>query len=168
MASTGRRAWRSTLDMNSSLQALEDFLHAEVPLVRAMGVRILRYSHEGVVLAAPLAANRNYRGSAFAGSLATLVTLSGWALTHLTVQQMGLKGEAAASRSSIDYLKPVTVPTIEAFCPTPSRHAITRLRDMLQRRGVGRWELSAHIRVGDELAVAFTGSYAVNTVASEG
>ncbi len=153
--------------MNRSLQALEDFLHAEVPLVRAMEVRILRYSHEGVVLAAPLEANRNYRGTAFAGSLATLVTLTGWVLTHLTVQELGLKGEAAASQGHIDYLRPVTVPTIEAFCPTPSRDAIIRLRDMLQRRGVGRWELSAHIRVGDELAVAFTGSYTVNTIASE-
>ena len=81
---------------------------------------------------------------------------------------MGLKGEAAASRSSIDYLRPVTVPTIEAFCPMPPDHAIAKMQRMLLRRGMGRWELSAHVRVGDELAVAFTGSYAVNTVASEG
>lgn len=155
------------LTMKGSLQALEEFLHAEVPLVRAMDVRILRYSHEGVVLAAPLEANRNYRGTAFAGSLATLVTLTGWVLTHLTVQEMGLKGEAAASQGHIDYLRPVTVPTIEAFCPMPSDHAIAKMQRMLLRRGMGRWELSAHIRVGDELAVAFTGSYAVNTVASE-
>ena len=133
-----------------------------------MEVRILRYSQDGVTLSAPLEANRNYRGTAFAGSLATLVTLAGWVLTHVTVQEMGLKGEAAASRCHIDYLKPVTVPTIEAFCPMPSRDAVAKLQAMLLRRGMGRWELSAQIRAGDELAVAFTGSYAVNTVASEG
>jgi thioesterase domain-containing protein len=153
--------------MTGSLQALEDFLHAEVPLVRAMGVRIKRYDDEGVVLAAPLEANRNYRGTAFAGSLATLVTLAGWALTHLKVQEMGLKGEAAASQSHIDFLKPVTVATIEAFCPMPAPEAIAKLQRMLLRRGMGRWELSAHIRTGDELAVAFSGSYAVTAVASK-
>ena len=151
-------------DTKESLRALEGFLHAEVPLVRAMEVRILRYSDEGVALAAPLQANKNYRGTAFAGSLATLVTLTGWVLTHLTVHEMGLKSEAAASRSHIDYLKPVTAPTIEAFCPMPSRHVIARLQEMLLRRGMGRWELSAHIRAGDDLAVTFTGSYAVNTL----
>ena len=153
--------------MKGSLQALEDFLHAEVPLVRAMDVRIVRYSHEGVVLAAPLEANRNYRGTAFAGSLASLVTLTGWALTHLTLQEMGLKGETVASQSHIDYLRPVTVPIIEAFCPMPSSHAIAKLQRMLRRRGTGRWDLSAQIRVGDELAAAFTGSYAVSTIVSE-
>lgn len=150
----------------SSLQTLEDFLHAEVPLVRAMGVSIKRYNDEGVVLAAPLEANRNYRGTAFAGSLATLVTLAGWALTHLKVQEWGLKGEAAASQSHVDYLKPVRVPIIEAYCPMPAPDAVARLRRMLLRRGMGRWELSAHIRAGDELAVAFTGTYAVTTVTS--
>lgn len=152
--------------MTRSLQALENFLHAEVPLVRAMGVNIKRYDHEGVVLAAPLDANRNYRGTAFAGSLATLVTLAGWVLTHLKVLEMGLKGEAAASQSHIEYLRPVTVQTIEAFCPMPSRDDIAKLQRMLLRRGMGRWELGAHIRAGDELAVTFTGSYAVTAVAS--
>ena len=153
--------------MNESLQVLENFLYAEVPLVRAMGVSILRYDNDGLALSAPLEANRNYRGTAFAGSLATLVTLAGWALTHLEVQEMGLKGEVAASQSRIDYLKPVTVSTIEAFCPMPPRDAVSKLQRMLLRRGMGRWELNAHIRAGDELAVAFTGKYAVTAVLSE-
>ncbi len=153
--------------MKESLKALESFLYAEVPLVRAMGVSIVRYGSDGLALTAPLEANRNYRGTAFAGSLVTLVTLAGWALTHLKVQEMGLKSETAASQSRIDYLKPVTVSTIEAFCPMPPPDAVSKLQRMLLRRGVGRWELSAHIRAGDELAVAFTGKYAVTALVSE-
>ncbi|MDJ0863174.1 MAG: YiiD C-terminal domain-containing protein [Gammaproteobacteria bacterium] len=153
--------------MTISLQATEDFLHAEIPLVGAMGVRIARYDDQGVLLAAPLEPNRNYRGTAFAGSLATLVTLAGWALTHLRVKEMGFDGEIAAAQSRIDYLKPVTSPTIEAFCPIPDADAITRLQRMLSRRGVGRWELSVSICEGEEVAVAFTGKYAVTVLSAE-
>ena len=157
--------WYGILSMNGSLQALQDYLHAEVPLVQCMGVSVVRYDDAGILLAAPLEPNRNYRGTAFAGSLATLVTLAGWALTHLKVQEMGLKAEAAASESHIDFLKPVTVPTIEAFCPMPAPDAVDRLQRMLLRRGMGRWELSAQIRAAGELAVAFTGKYAVTAAA---
>ncbi len=153
--------------MSISLRALEDFMHAEIPLVAAMDVKLLRYDERGLVIAAPLEANRNYRGTAFAGSLAALVTLAGWAMTHLKVQEMGLKGEAAASESHVEFLKPVTVPTIEVFCPQPADEAVAKLRRMLLRRGMGRWELSAHIRAGGEPAVAFTGKYAVTAVAPE-
>ena len=147
--------------MSISLRALEDFMHAEIPLVAAMDVKLLRYDERGLVIAAPLEANRNYRGTAFAGSLASLVTLAGWALTHLKVQEMGLNGEVAASQSHIDFVKPVTAGTIEAVCPMPALDAIAKLQRMLQRRGMGRWELEAQIRADDELAVAFTGKYAV-------
>ena len=152
--------------MTGSLKTLEQFLHAEVPLVRAMEVHVKRYDEQGLVLMAPLEANRNYRGTAFAGSLATLLTLAGWALTHLKVQQMGLKGEVAASQTHIDFLKPVTVANIEALCPMPPPDTISKLQRTLLRRGMGRWELGAHIRAGDQLAVAFTGSYAVTSARS--
>ncbi len=153
--------------MAVSLQATEDFLHAEIPLVRAMGVRIVRYDDQGVLLAAPLEPNRNYRGTAFAGSPATLVTLAGWTLTHLQMREMGLEGEIAASQSRIDYLKPVTSATIAAFCPIPAADAVARLQRMLLRRGMGRWELHVSIRADGEVAVDFTGKYAVTVLSTE-
>ena len=78
-----------------------------------------------------------------------------------------MNAEVAASQSHIDFVKPVTAGSIEAFCAMPAPDATARLQRMLQRRGVGRWELEAQIRADDELAVAFTGKYAVTVVVPE-
>src|SRR5690606_33240492 len=57
----------------------EAFLHAKIPLARAMGVRVERCDSEGLVLTAPLEPNHNHLGTAFGGSLAALATLAGYA-----------------------------------------------------------------------------------------
>lgn len=139
---------------------LQELLDEQVPPARAMEVEIKQYSPLGLLLAAPLDKNRNYKGTAFAGSLATLATLAGWALTMLRVEEMGMRPEVVVSRSSINYLKPVRK-DIEVFCTMPNDAAIEKLQRTLERKGIGRWELAARIPATGVASVDYVGTYAV-------
>lgn len=146
--------------MNAFSRHLQELLDEQVPMARAMGVRIKQYDEEGLVLAAPLAQNRNYKGTAFAGSLATLATLAGWALTMLRVEELGMHPEVVIVRSTINYLRPVRE-DIEVLCRLPDEATIAKLQCALDHKGIGRWELAARIPASGLKAVAYTGTYAV-------
>ena len=65
------------------LRETEAFLHDQIPLTQAMGVRLESYDASGLILTAPLAPNHNHLGTAFGGSLATLAILAGYTLLWL-------------------------------------------------------------------------------------
>ena len=71
--------------MHASATALEHELLAEIPLARAMALRVAAYDGDSLALAAPLAPNVNDKGCAFGGSLASLMTLAGWGVIRLAV-----------------------------------------------------------------------------------
>jgi thioesterase domain-containing protein len=146
--------------MNTPGQHLQDLLHHQVPIARAMGVCIKAYDPSGLTLFAPLSQNLNNKGTAFAGSLASAVTLSGWALSMLVVEGMGLKPEVVVTRSRLEYLKPVRE-DIQAFCCMPDEESIEKLHRALMRKGVARWQLAAHVHSAGVLAVDYEGTYAI-------
>lgn len=146
--------------MNGSSRHLQELLDEQVPAARAMGVQIKQYHPKGLVLAAPLAKNRNYKGTAFAGSLATMTTLAGWALTMLRVEEMGMNPEVVVARSTIGYLRPVRE-DIEVFCVMPDEATVEKLQRALDRKSIGRWELAARIPATGVKAVDYVGTYAI-------
>ena len=58
-------------------------------------------------LHAPLDANVNDKGCAFGGSLAGVMTLAGWGLLTLKLEEAGLEGEVYVADSQLRYLKPL-------------------------------------------------------------
>jgi len=68
---------------DSVLQETERFLHEQIPLTRAMGVRVRSWDGEKLWLSAPLEPNHNHLGTAFGGSLSALATLAGYSLLWL-------------------------------------------------------------------------------------
>jgi thioesterase domain-containing protein len=146
--------------MHAYSRHLQELLNEQVPVARAMAVQLKQYSPEGLVLAAPLAQNRNDKGTAFAGSLATLATLAGWALTMLRVEEMGMQPEVVVTRSTIGYLRPVRE-DIEALCIMPDDATTGRLQRALARKGIGRWELAVRVPANGLKAVDYLGTYAI-------
>jgi thioesterase domain-containing protein len=83
------------------------FIHDRIPLARAMDLRLHHYAPEVLVLAAPLAPNVNDKGCAFGGSLASLMTLAGWALVELALERRGEDCDVFVGDSHVRYLEPV-------------------------------------------------------------
>ncbi|MFZ5723881.1 MAG: YiiD C-terminal domain-containing protein [Pseudomonadota bacterium] len=144
---------------------LEQRILAGIPLARAMQVRLLSFDGERVVLEAPFAPNVNDKGTGFAGSLATLVTLSGWSLATLLAEG-ALSGtafaaarcEAAVYRSELEFLRPVRETLrAEAWLATPA----SRLRDTLLAGRRAKLAVAAELGAAADPAVRFRGGYAV-------
>lgn len=140
------------------MEKLQTYLYREIPITRAMGIRVGRYDDSGLILTAPLSANINDKTTAFAGSLATLLTLSGWALTHLVVQALGRQGDVVISDGRIRYLMPVHQ-DLEAVCAMPTEPVLREFKTKLLTSGTARWELHSDIRVNDRPAVTFSATY---------
>lgn len=140
--------------------ALQARVHAAIPLAAAMQVAITGFDGVRVRLAAPLAANINDKGTAFAGSLSTLATLSGWCLATLLGEAGGERCEAAAVHSAIDFLKPVRGELrAEAWLADTAQLQQLALRLAARRRA--RIIVQAVIGEADDPALRFRGDYAV-------
>ncbi|MGH8456716.1 MAG: YiiD C-terminal domain-containing protein [Stenotrophobium sp.] len=85
---------------------ITEYLHRNIPLTRALGVRVLRCETACAEISAPLAPNLNHRGTAFGGSLATLGIVSGWTLLHFALQREGIEARLVIQNSNCDFMEP--------------------------------------------------------------
>jgi thioesterase domain-containing protein len=139
---------------------LEETFRTEIPITRAMGIRVRHYDGTNLVLGAPLEPNVNDKGTAFGGSLFSLLVLAGWGLIHLKLKEEEIPGDIMIHESSINYSLPVTEPW-EAHCRLPEAPAYAHFLEQFRARGRARLALEASIMVGSRVAVSFRGSYAV-------
>lgn len=128
-------------------QDLERVLLSMPPL-RAMGCRVACIERERLVLAAPLDANVNDKGSAFGGSLAGLMTVACWGLFSAHLKQAGLIAEVYVQDSNLQYFVPV-LEDIEAEARlAEGEHLEAAIRAMRSRRKA-RLKLVASVRLKD-------------------
>lgn len=85
----------------------EQQLLADIPLARAMQLRVADWNDGRLRLSAPLAPNINDKGCAFGGSLASLMTLAGWGLFTLRMHAAGLDAEVFVADSSVKFRQPL-------------------------------------------------------------
>lgn len=78
-----------------------------MPPVAAMQVRAVAFDGQRLRLRAPLASNVNDKACAFGGSLVSLMTLAGWGLLTLRLQQAGIRADVYVADSQVRYLAPV-------------------------------------------------------------
>lgn len=95
----GDRWMADATQLQSTFQAM--------PPVLAMEVGIVGFDGESLRLRAPLAANVNDKGSAFGGSMTSLMTLAGWGLVVLRLQLAGLQADVFVADSGVRYRKPL-------------------------------------------------------------
>lgn len=88
-----------TRDLEATLLAM--------PPVRALGLRLHHFDGSSLCLTAPLALNINDKGSAFGGSLASLMTLAAWGLATLKLGEAGHSADVYVQDSQIRYLSPL-------------------------------------------------------------
>lgn len=141
-------------------QALESRLLAQIAVARAMQVRIAAFDGERISLVAPLDPNLNDKGTGFAGSLSTLVTLSGWCLATLLGEADGAPCDAAVFHAELDFVRPVREELrTEAWLADAADGA--RLRERLAAGRRGKLCIVARLGPADDPAVHFRGDYAV-------
>ncbi len=140
----------------AALRETERFLHAQIPLTRAMQVRVESCEAGQLTLTAPLDANHNHLGTAFGGSLAALVMVTGYALLWLEL------GDRAAhiviSESALKFRRPVRG-ELRATCRPPESAALARFKTDFATKGKARLRLEVTVESDGEIALLFEGLY---------
>lgn len=142
--------------MNPDLAATERFFHEQIPLTKAMGVRVEAHDGKQLVLTAPLEANHNHLGTAFGGSLAALATLAGYGLLWLELGNRD--AHIVIRRSELDYRHPVTGP-LRAICRKPPEAELAAFRATFAKAGKARVRLEVTVEEAGRVCMTFAGTF---------
>lgn len=142
-----------------SEKQLEAYLHENIPITYAMGVKVKRLSLNEVILSASFANNINHKKTAFGGSLHAVATLACWSLLFVNLLDEPGAFDIVIANSTVDYLAPV-ISDLESHCAMPDDAHWTLFKKTLKVKGKARIVLSASIFQDGKLAVAYKGTFA--------
>lgn len=137
---------------------LENYLHAHIPLSRAMAVRVVSIADDKVILGAPLAPNINHRDTVFGGSASALAILSAWSLLHLRLTAAGQPSRVVIQRNSMDYLAPIGG-DFTATATIGAEANWDRFLRMLSRKGIARITIGAELNYEGSVAGRLSGEF---------
>lgn len=140
------------------LRALRAKLRRDMPITRALGLRVVGNEGGGLVLSSPLEPNINHKGTAFAGSLNATATLAGWGTIWLALREHGIRSHVVIQDSTVHYVRPVTG-DFTARCRPPSVSAVERLVKAVTSKGRGRIALDVTVADASGDAVRFHGRF---------
>ena len=134
----------------------EQYFHQQIPITRAMGVRVVANDENGFVIEAPVALNSNHLRTAFGGSINAVATLAAYGLLWLELRQPA--AHIVVAESSIRFLRPVRE-TIRAVClrPAPAEWAAFQTRFI--ETGKARINLRVSVVEAGQTAAAFEGTF---------
>jgi len=134
---------KELVSRESALENLREYTRSLPPLA-AIQARVEVYDGHRLRLAAPLAANVNDKGSAFGGSMTSLMTYAGWGLVVLQLQQAGVRADVFVADSTVRYLKPLYADLCAEAVLAPEQSWELFLATLAQR-GRARVHLQARI-----------------------
>lgn len=146
----------------SPRHALARVLAEELPITQSLGIGVVAASPAGVVLSLPLAANRNHKGTVFAGSLNAVATLAGWGLLWVVLRERQVEAQVVIQDATVRYLVPARG-DVQARCTAPEPGVMAAAEAMLHRRGRGRVTLRADVTDTSGTVVAtLSGRYVIH------
>jgi thioesterase domain-containing protein len=138
------------------LRAAEKFLHEQIPITRAMGLRVVANDERGFTVEAPVALNSNHLRTAFGGSINAVATLAAYGLLWLEMNDPAV--HVIVAESSIRFLRPVRE-TIRAVCLRPPANELEAFRTQLVEKGKARIVLRVNVTEAGQIATEFEGIF---------
>ncbi len=140
------------MNEETALREAEEFFHQQIPLTRAMGVRVVAHDENGFVLEAPVALNSNHLRTAFGGSINAVTTLAAYGLLWLELRDQSV--HVVVAESSIRFLRPVRE-TIRAICSRPELEELRSFRAQFTEKGKARIRLRVQVVEEGQTAAVF-------------
>lgn len=145
--------------MKTEPQELLQFLHEQIPLTKSLGLSIVSVDEKGARIRAPLGPNHNHLGSAFGGSLATMMILSGYIWLYDALLKHNHHAHVILFKEESEYLLPVKT-DIEVLAISPSLDDWRKFEESFIRKGTARIVIRSEIRTETgSLSAAFTGEF---------
>lgn len=148
--------------MTAELDFLQQTLHQDIPLTRAMELTVTEWDGRRLCLELPLKPNINHQLSMFGGSLYSGAVLAGWGWLTLRLRAAELDDcHVVIQHAEVSYPRPVDG-TARALCEGPSDEQWSRFEQTLCRRGRARLALRTWVlNPANEEAVRFDGHFVV-------
>jgi thioesterase domain-containing protein len=138
------------------LSNAEKFLHEQIPITRAMGLRVVANDENGFVVEAPVALNSNHLRTAFGGSINAVATLAAYGF--LWVELNDAAAHVVVAESSIRFLRPVRE-TIRATCLRPDAKTLGAFGNQFAEKGKAKITLRVNVIEAGEIAAKFEGQF---------
>jgi thioesterase domain-containing protein len=140
----------------NALREAEAYFHQQIPITRAMGVRVVAHDENQFIVEAPVTLNSNHLRTAFGGSINAVATLAAYGRLWL-----GLRDQAfhvVVAESSIRFLRPVRE-TIRAICLRPEQDQWTAFQARFAEKGKAHITLRVNVVEAGETAAEFEGVF---------
>jgi thioesterase domain-containing protein len=144
----------------TALRQAQAFFHEQIPITRAMGVRVVANDENGFMIEAPVALNSNHLRTAFGGSINAVATLAAYGFLWLELEDANV--HVVVAESSIRFLRPVRE-TIRAICLRPAAEEWAAFRSQFATKGKARIALRVNVIEGGETAAEFEGTFVART-----
>lgn len=139
---------------------VEKYFHEQIPLTRAMGLRVAANEEGGFALEAPVALNSNHLRTAFGGSINAVATLAAYGFLWLELNDAS--AHVVVAESSIRFLRPVRE-TIRAVCVRPAAEELAAFHAAIAAKGKARIDLRVNVVEAGGTAAEFKGAFVART-----
>ena len=144
------------MSLAPALRDTEQYFHEQIPITRAMGVRVVAHGENQFVVEAPVALNSNHLGTAFGGSINAVATLAAYGLVWLELRESAV--QVIVAESSIQFLRPVRE-IIRAICLRPSWDEWATFQTGFAEKGKARVTLRVRVMETGQTAAEFEGVF---------
>jgi thioesterase domain-containing protein len=149
------------------LSQLERTWHSTIPVSEFMQITPVSFINNKLLVTAPLGPNLNLHQTMFAGSIYTLMTLTGWGMVWLQLKLAGIDGDIVLADAKIKYHAPVTIaPVSQVTWPKLPEQQTTTSSSVvgddfayLYSREKISHHLEVHLYSGKKLCATFNGRY---------
>ena len=138
------------------LRDAEEYFHRQIPLTRAMGVRVVADDEQSFIVEAPVALNYNHLHTAFGGSINAVATLAGYGLLWMELRDKA--AHLVIAQSSIRFLQPIRE-TIRAACAKPDAQHLEAFHATLRAKGKARITLCVRVEEDGNVAAEFQATF---------
>jgi thioesterase domain-containing protein len=142
--------------VDDRLRDAEKFLHEQIPITRAMGLRVVANDDAGFTVEAPVALNSNHLRTAFGGSINAVATLAAYGFVWMELNDAA--AHVVVAESSIRFLRPVRE-TIRAICVRPDAEKLAVFRNQFAEKRNARIHLRVKVTESAEIAAEFEGQF---------
>jgi thioesterase domain-containing protein len=139
----------------------EKYFHEQIPITRAMGVRVVAHDENGFILEAPVALNSNHLHTAFGGSINAVATLAAYGLLWLELRELSV--HVVVAESSIRFLRPVRE-TIHAICQRPNPDEWAAFQTRFAEKGKAHLTLRTSVVEEGKTAAEFEGVFVARSM----
>ena len=130
-----------------------------IDIAGLMGIELELFEGDSVKLYAPISKNRNDKGTFFAGSIYSVMVLSGWSLVTSILNEHGYDSNVVIATSSIDYIKPAK-DDVFAIASVVEGYDVAKFVNLFGTNNKGKIEIEVELSSGGVICARFIGTYA--------